>query len=148
MERRPNGEPKNELSLHTRTRILAAGVVAALSLVLVMLYATGMLPTRGMRCLGRSTFSSTAWQSEAEWHGVLGRGCVVDDYLRRHAPVGRSREDIVRELGQPRPTDYFREYDLVYWVGPERGVVAIDSEWLVLRFDTAGRVSEGKLVTD
>jgi hypothetical protein len=33
----------------------------------------------------------------------------------------------------PPPSEYFREYDYVYWLGPERGFVSIDSEWLVVR---------------
>ena len=35
--------------------------------------------------------------------------------------------------GVPPPTDYFREYDYAYWLGPERGLFSIDSEWLVVR---------------
>jgi hypothetical protein len=37
---------------------------------------------------------------------------------------------------------------LVYWTGPERGLMSIDSEWLVMRLDGAGRVAEVSLVTD
>jgi hypothetical protein len=31
---------------------------------------------------------------------------------------------------------------------PERGFISIDSEWLVVRFDTAGKVSEYRIVRD
>jgi hypothetical protein len=55
---------------------------------------------------------------------------------------------VVALLGEPRRTRYFRQYDLVYWLGPERGMISIDSEWLVLRLDKRGRVTEERLVTD
>ena len=32
--------------------------------------------------------------------------------------------------------------------GPERGLISIDSEWLVMRLDSLGRVSDFRLVTD
>jgi hypothetical protein len=76
------------------------------------------------------------------------RGCVVDDLLRREKLRGRTRAEIVALLGEPPRTDYFRDYDLVYWLGPERGMMSIDSEWLVFRLDSTGRVIEHRLVTD
>jgi len=131
-----------------------SGIVAGLVLggfvfCLGALYLIGAFPTRGMRCFGRTTFSVAKWRAGAGDDGhVTARGCMVDDYLRRHPPVGRSREELVGELGVPPQTGYFREYDLVYWLGPERGLMALDSEWLVIRFDPSGRAVEGKLVTD
>jgi hypothetical protein len=51
-------------------------------------------------------------------------------------------------LGEPPPTSYFRQWDMVYWLGMERGFVSIDSEWLVIRLDQDGRVAESRIVTD
>jgi hypothetical protein len=129
--------------------VLAGIGLGGLAVGLGALYLIGAFPTRGMRCFGRTTFAVTKWRAGADDDGrVTARGCMIDDYLRRHPPVGRSREEIVRELGVPRETGYFRDYDLVYWLGPERGLMALDSEWLVVRFDSSGRAVEGKLVTD
>ena len=50
-------------------------------------------------------------------------------------------------LGEPPDTGYFKQYDLVYWLGDERGFFSIDSEWLVIRIDD-GRVIEAEIVTD
>jgi hypothetical protein len=33
-------------------------------------------------------------------------------------------------LGEPTRTDYSKAFDLVYELGPERGSVSIDSQWL------------------
>ncbi|MBD1864951.1 MULTISPECIES: hypothetical protein [Trichocoleus] len=73
---------------------------------------------------------------------------MVDDLLKRHTLAGKSRSEVIALLGQPGTTDYFQDYDLVYWLGPERGLMSIDSEWLIIRLDAQGRVSEHQLVTD
>jgi hypothetical protein len=72
---------------------------------------------------------------------------MIDDLMDRLDDRHQSRIDIVRLLGVPRRSNYFPQYDLVYWVGPERGM-GVDSEWLVFRFDRSDRVSEARLVTD
>ncbi len=73
---------------------------------------------------------------------------MVDDLLNGHKLVGMDRASVVELLGEPTLTSYFHEYDLVYWLGPERGLWSIDSEWLVMKLDANRRVSEAKLVTD
>jgi hypothetical protein len=50
-------------------------------------------------------------------------------------------------LGVPPPTPYFREYDYVYWLGPERGLFSIDSEWLVVKLQNDVVVA-AEVVTD
>jgi hypothetical protein len=37
---------------------------------------------------------------------------------------------------------------MVYWLGPERGFIRIDSEWLVLRLDQSDIVREVRIVRD
>lgn len=73
---------------------------------------------------------------------------MVDDLIAHHHLEGRTRAEIVALLDEPRRTVYFDNYDLVYWLGPERGWISIDSEWLVFRLDATGRVAEYHLVTD
>ncbi|MBD1868846.1 hypothetical protein H6F95_16340 [Cyanobacteria bacterium FACHB-471] len=73
---------------------------------------------------------------------------MVDNLLKQHTLAGMNRSEVVVLLGEPDMTDYFQDYDLVYWLGPERGLISIDSEWLVFRLDAQGRVSEHQLVTD
>jgi hypothetical protein len=50
--------------------------------------------------------------------------------------------------GKPSEEGYFREWDLVYWLGPERGYMSIDSEWMVLRLGKDGKVAECRIVRD
>ena len=104
---------------------------------------------REQRCAGHERFLAGVWRDSTKVRSPLAaRGCMVDDLLKSHDFRGRTRAQLVALLGEPPKTDYFREYDLVYWLGPERGLMSIDSEWLVFRLDSTGRVREHRLVTD
>ena len=62
--------------------------------------------------------------------------------------VGMSQQQVSSLLGPADDTDYFRNWDMVYWLGPERGFLSIDSEWLVLRLDEQKRVNDFAIVRD
>lgn len=88
-----------------------------------------------------------AWQDEAQiWQGV--RLKMADRMVARSTLVGKSRAEVVALLGEPTPTAKFADWDLVYWLGPERGWFGIDSEWLVLRLGPDGRVADNRIVHD
>jgi hypothetical protein len=95
----------------------------------------------------RTSFDSARWKAENR-RGAEGiRVRMVDDLLRRHRLVGMSCAQLEDLLGVPPPSDFFRDYDYVYWLGPERGAFSIDSEWLVVRCGQAG-VASAEVVTD
>ena len=73
---------------------------------------------------------------------------MLDDLLRSHPLVGRSRAEVESLIGPPDTTEYFRKYDMVYMLGQERSFIGIDSEWLVIKLDAASLVTEARLVTD
>ncbi|MBD2096142.1 hypothetical protein H6F90_13445 [Trichocoleus sp. FACHB-591] len=107
-----------------------------------------LLPLPLDRCESKR-FESADWQERSQSHSPAAvRGCMVDDLLKRHTLVGKSRSEVIALLGQPDTTDYFQDCDLVYWLGPEQGLMSIDSEWLIIRLDAQGRVSNHQLVTD
>ena len=56
--------------------------------------------------------------------------------------------EVVALIGEPDNTSYFREYDMVYRLGMERGFISIDSEWLVLRLDANQVVTKFRIVRD
>lgn len=94
-------------------------------------------------------FDTALWRdSLASSYPRAVRGCIVDDLLSSINLHRRTRPEIVAILGEPPKTGYFKEYDLVYWLGPERSLISIDSEWLVFRLDSLGRVAEFVLLTD
>jgi hypothetical protein len=97
----------------------------------------------------RRAFEPAEWRRNARrdtmWPTRL---TMVDDLLTRHSLRGMSRDSVERLLGPRDSTAYFRDWDLVYWLGPERGSIRIDSEWLVLKLDADGRVSDCRIVRD
>lgn len=97
----------------------------------------GYLPVR--------MFDSALWKS-GEDEGV--RLSMIDALLLTHDLRGLSRGEVDALLGGRTDTDKFSSWDLVYWLGWERGLIRIDSEWLVIRFDKDDRVSEWAVVRD
>jgi hypothetical protein len=77
-----------------------------------------------------------------------GRHRIADWLVLSDRLIGHSREDIVTLLGEPPPTEYFKEWDMVYLLGAERSFISIDSEWLVLRLDDRRVVREARIVGD
>lgn len=74
---------------------------------------------------------------------------MVDDLMKRQILRGKTRAEVIALLGEKVEKTYFQEWDLVYFLGPGRYGDAIgDSEWLVIRFDTNGRVSDYQVVHD
>jgi hypothetical protein len=102
------------------------------------------------------TISGPLWFDRARWESLgsqwddplFQRHRMADWLLLTHALEGRTRAEVVALLGEPPPTEYFSEWNMVYNLGAERGFIGIDSEWLVLRLDPKGHVSEAKLVRD
>lgn len=92
------------------------------------------------------TFDPVAWRNDAETGSGV-RQSMADGLVARRSLIGRTREEVVEMLGEPPETGYFKRYDLVYWLGDERGFISIDSEWLMIRI-VDGHVLEAEIVTD
>ena len=96
----------------------------------------------------RTRFDPIAWRDSTGVPSQAKRIRMVDDLLRKHDFHGSTADDVVKMLGPADDTGYFSEWDLVYWLGPERSTFSIDSEWLVFYVDEHGEVREYRLVTD
>jgi hypothetical protein len=92
-------------------------------------------------------FDPVAWQDEAQIRQEVRLG-MADRLVAQGTLWEKVRAEVVEMLGEPPPTGYFSEWDLVYWLGPERGFIRIDSEWLVIRLGPDGRVTEYRIVRD
>ncbi len=100
------------------------------------------------RCDGHTDFVRSQWMDTTLALGRLAvRGCMIDDLLEKHELRGKTRAEVVALIGQPDPSDVFPEYDLVYWLGPERGLIGTDSEYLVMKIDRTGRITSVELRT-
>lgn len=119
------------------TRLAMIFAVAAIAIAVLVLWRT--------RFVGRS-FDAADWQADATVGSGI-RQAMADRLLARHMLIGKTRAEVINLLGTPPPTGYFAQWDFVYWLGPERGFISIDSEWLVIRLKV-GRVVEARLVTD
>ena len=74
---------------------------------------------------------------------------MAGDIVQNVLP-GRLRFEIDALLGPSLDTPYFRDTgcDLVYWLGNERSVFGIDSEWLLIWLDDDGRFESCRIATD
>jgi hypothetical protein len=73
---------------------------------------------------------------------------MADGLVRDKVLLGKTKREIEELLGSPTQTSKFADYGLVYWLGPERGSMSIDSEWLVVSFNADGVATRAKIVRD
>lgn len=100
------------------------------------------------RCDGHTTFIQSQWMDTTMARGRLAvRGCMVDDLLEQHELRGMTRAQVVALIGEPDRADDVPGYDMVYWLGPQRGLVGTDSEYLVMKLDQSKRVTSVELIT-
>lgn len=95
--------------------------------------------------LHREPFNAPAWRANANsdtlWPARL---TMVDDLLSKDVLLGRTREDVIQLLGPPDGTS---TQTLVYGLGPERGLIRIDSERLGIDF-ADGKVKSAAILRD
>lgn len=127
--------------------VLAVGTLIALS-PYILLFGTYSYQSL-CEHLHRMPFDSTSWQDSKQVDSEDPvRIRMVDDLIRSRRLDRRSRAEVEKLLGKPTETEYFKEYDWMYWLGPERGFMGIDSEWLAISFDSSGVVQTYRLVRD
>jgi len=134
----------------TKRRIVIASSVVSLLLLSPYLLLYGSVSYGAVKeHLHRIPFNSEKWQNHelAEGNDPI-RIRMVDDLIRSKRLNGCSREEVRKILGKRTDTEYFEDYELVYWLGPERGFMGIDSEWLVISFDDQGIVQSYGVVHD
>jgi hypothetical protein len=90
-------------------------------------------------------FDRTFWLDQRQESARL---AMADRIVARRLLDGKTHAEVLAMLGEPPPTEYFSDWDFVYRLGMERGFMSIDSEWLVVRLDSTGRVSDVRIVTD
>lgn len=85
-------------------------------------------------------FDPVRWRANASARGFWpDRLRMVDDLLASRDLRGMPRDSLEYLLGPRDSTAYWRTWDLVYWLGPKRGLFGLDSEWLVIRLDSTDR---------
>jgi len=62
--------------------------------------------------------------------------------------IGLEEADLVSLFGKPNESEYFRDWDAKFVLGPEEGYISIDDAWLVVRYGKLETVVEAAVVTD
>lgn len=85
---------------------------------------------------------------------------MVNDLMRHYQLVGLPRSKVIGLLGEPVPTSKIAEHvargfkedirgdDAMYWLGVRNIAFNWNAEWLLVRFDAGGVVSECKILHD
>ena len=97
-------------------------------------------------------FNSELWEKNInviDRSGYSPRQKMLKDVIKNILP-GKNKSEIEQLLGESLSTDYFRsiDMDLIYLMGNERSLFAIDSEWLLIWLDENGEYEKFKLMTD
>jgi hypothetical protein len=95
-------------------------------------------------------FDASAWSATATANTDpdSSRHRMADGLVESRILIGKPKQAVEEMLGPPADTSKFKDYDLVYHLGRERGFMSIDSEWLVVRIGSAGVVSSAEIVRD
>ena len=90
------------------------------------------------------SFSTSKWETNPRE-----RTQIVDDLLDDYELIGMQETEILDLLGNhDNDYGYFNEKNrFVYCLGPERGLISIDNEWLILDF-ADGVVVDCYITTD
>lgn len=126
-------------------KIVGAGIGACLLLYITLITAL-LLGPKFKSFLSQKDFNSGEWISHLS-SGENVKQKMVNDLLSKHRLVGLSKKQIEELLGIPPKTSYFKDYDFVYWLGPERSAFGIDSEWLGIEFEN-GIVTKAEILRD
>jgi hypothetical protein len=137
-----------KMSRRTALVIGALSIVLTLGTMGVMLYFFLSVATEPY--LKSVDFDSRQWKARSldgdrMWPTRLR---MVDSLLESGKLDKATRAYVEDLLGPADDTGYFRDWDLVYHLGPERSVFRIDSEWLVVRLDRNSVVQEARLARD
>ena len=102
----------------------------------------------------RKKFDAVMWQRDdrgiqsPNWPPRL---CMVDDLIRSDRLIDLTSNEVVNLLGPPHSKSFpagAAQCDIHYYLGPERGFIRIDSEWLFLKLGPDGKVNRQWLYTD
>jgi hypothetical protein len=139
-------------SVHRKWILWALAGIAAIPLALYGLgTANFVLVPSAEDYSHRTTFDPRVWRersldNDPSWPTRLR---MVDDLIAAKRLDGLGRDQVISLLGAADKTSKWQDWDSVYWLGPERrSLFRIDSEWLVIRFDEAGRVATYRIVGD
>ena len=127
------------MSKQSRWGYVIAAIAFVLMLWIISAFMTGRLPFK--------FFDSQRWK-QVERSDDYSRLRMIESLTLSGRLNRIKRAEVVSLLGPSDDTDYFNEWDFVYWLGPERSFISLDSEWLVIKIGATGRVVDYRIVSD
>lgn len=144
------GDPESKLRRRnwcaTFALMLATGVVVSIGNAA---YARGMPTGSFVKQFDQQIWAAPA-SSQFTKGDITDRQKMLGDVVRQIV-INGTKDDIVAKLGPSEDDGYFSSSgrDLIYCTGPQRdSVFAIDSEWLLIWFDSDGRTSRYEIWSD
>ncbi|MGH1366825.1 MAG: hypothetical protein ACRBF0_24920 [Calditrichia bacterium] len=92
-------------------------------------------------------FDSTLWKSAAANPNSIIRLEMIEDFIKTHKSRDMSRQDIVDVLGLPKRLSYFSDYQMMYRLGNDDGLIP-GPNYLVIRLDNNDRVEQLAIMKD
>ena len=121
-----------------RRRFLLLPIV--LCAVAIPLFLTG-----GKRPPAARDFDATIWEDHLSVHDG-GRQGMAAQLIAEGTLIGKTRAEVVAMLGEPPWR--LPDWDMAYWLGPDRRILRTDSVWFIIRLGPDGRVAECRMVRD
>lgn len=92
----------------------------------------------------KSNFTIKRWLNNQS-----SRVYMVDNLLEKYDFEEMTMDEVTKLLGTPPETKLFKDNDnIVYYLGDERGLISIDSEWLIFEFDENEKVKRYEIRRD
>jgi len=89
-------------------------------------------------------FVASLWHVDIHGTTFNTRYRIADGLKLSGHLVGMTRPEVLALLGPPSPTDKWEDRGLVYVLEP----AALDFDWLLVDFDSAGKVSKVEMMSD
>lgn len=97
-------------------------------------------------CGSKTQFDQGRWRNADL--GTSERAHMVASLFREHNLNGMGRTEIIELLGLPALNDKWEGSEMIYVLGPDRGLMAIGHESLLIELDHQDRVSSYRVVSD
>ena len=98
------------------------------------------------RSTNKSPFISSKWQDSILVHSDQSiRIGMIQDFVIHYKPYQKSKDEILKLLGNPDYSEDLMEWDMVYWLGEERNLLSTNTQWFAIEFDSSGKVYEYEL---
>jgi len=121
---------------------------------IVILLSWMLLGGHIINLIHRQDFNAELWRTQDKVEHDISwppRLCMVDNLMSSGKLNGLTESQVVQLLGPPHDKSFpggAKNCDIHYHLGPERGFMRIDSEWLFITFGDNGKVNRSWLYKD